>query len=116
MGEALMDIVSLLLSRKYVDESLQGVGALKGKSAYEIAKDYGFIGSEEEWLKSLHGITPHIGANGNWYFGDIDSGIKASPDLEDYATKSYVQKTIENINVNYNMVALTYQEILDICK
>lgn len=23
------------------------------------------------------GITPHIGANGNWYIGETDTGVKA---------------------------------------
>lgn len=31
------------------------------------------------------GITPHIGANGNWYIGEIDTGVKAQgKDGEDY--------------------------------
>lgn len=30
-------------------------GAMRGKSAYEVAVDNGFEGSEEEWLNSLHG-------------------------------------------------------------
>ena len=24
------------------------------------------------------GTTPHIGANGNWYIGDTDTGVKAA--------------------------------------
>jgi hypothetical protein len=32
-----MDITSYLLAKKYVSETLAGVGALKGKSAYEVA-------------------------------------------------------------------------------
>ena len=35
-----MDIVSHILSKKYIEDSLQGAGALKGKSAYEIADFY----------------------------------------------------------------------------
>lgn len=31
------------------------VGSIHGKSAYEIAVENGFIGTEEEWLESLHG-------------------------------------------------------------
>lgn len=31
----------------------QGIEGLQGKSAYELAVDTGFIGSEEEWLDSL---------------------------------------------------------------
>jgi hypothetical protein len=48
-----MDIVSYILSKKYVEDSLAGAGALKGKSAYEIAFENGFIGGPAEWLASL---------------------------------------------------------------
>jgi hypothetical protein len=47
-----------------------------GKSAYVLAVQNGFKGSEEEWLASLKGdpgITPHIGENGNWWLGDEDT-------------------------------------------
>lgn len=33
----------------------------KGKSAYDIAKDNGFIGTEQEWLDSLKGKTFEVG-------------------------------------------------------
>ena len=64
-----------------------------GKSAYEIAQENGFEGTESEWLESLKGMdgtdgtdgekgekgdkgdTPYIGENGNWWYGDEDSGI-----------------------------------------
>lgn len=51
------------------------------KSAYEIAVDNGFNGTVEEWLESLkgqNGISPHIGENGNWFIGDIDTEIAAA--------------------------------------
>ena len=75
-----MDITSYILAKKYVDATLSGAGALQGQSAYDIAVKNGFKGSEEEWLKSLEGITPHIGENGNWYLDDIDTGVLAAPD------------------------------------
>ena len=61
----------------------------RGKSAYEIAKENGFNGTETEWLASLkgepgaagangkdgeNGKTPYIGDNGNWYIGADDTG------------------------------------------
>ena len=49
-----------------------------GKSAYEIAVENGFQGTVEEWLNSLKGITPHIGENGNWFIGDVDTHVPAS--------------------------------------
>ena len=35
-----------------------------GKSAYEIAVEYGFVGTEAEWLKSLKGVDGKDGVNG----------------------------------------------------
>lgn len=61
----------------------------RGKSAYEIAKENGFDGTEAEWLASLKGATgaagangkdgengktPYVGENGNWYIGMDDTG------------------------------------------
>lgn len=72
-----------------------GESGADGKSAYQIAIDNGFVGSQSEWLASLKGatgasgapgkdgasgspgadgITPTIGANGNWYLGSTDTG------------------------------------------
>lgn len=38
---------------------------LDGKSAYELAIDNGFVGTEEEWLASLKGDTGETGAKGD---------------------------------------------------
>ena len=72
-----------------------GSGAA-GKSAYEIAVDNGFVGTETEWLEGLkgadgadgkdgtngkngeNGITPHIDSTTkNWHIGAVDTGILA---------------------------------------
>ena len=98
-----MDITSYILAKKYIDATLSGAGALQGQSAYDIAVKNGFEGSEEEWLKSLEGITPHIGENGNWHLGDVDTGVLAAPDLDGYFSKA-------------NLIALSKEEILNICK
>ena len=98
-----MDITSYILAKRYVDDTLSGIGALQGKSAYDIAVANGFNGSEQEWLKSLEGITPHIGENGNWFLGDQDMGVVAAPDLGGYLSEA-------------NLIALSHNEILEICK
>lgn len=98
-----MDITSYILAKKYIDATLSGAGALKGDSAYDIAVKNGFQGTESEWLKSLEGITPHIGENGNWFLGDQDMGVIAAPDLGGYLSEA-------------NLVALSQEEILEICK
>jgi hypothetical protein len=98
-----MDITSYILAKKYVDAALSNAGALKGESAYDIAVKNGFEGTEFEWLKSLEGITPHIGENGHWFLGDQDMGVTAAPDLSGYLSEA-------------NLIALSQDEILEICK
>jgi len=52
------DLYTQLLKR--IEDAEHG---LDGKSAYQIAVDHGYIGTEEEWLASLHGkdgITPDM--------------------------------------------------------
>ena len=90
-----MDFFTIALLKHYISESIATLE--NGKSAYEIAVDNGFPGSETEWLKSLEGTSPHIGDNNHWFIGDEDTGISATPDYEE-------------------MVALTTEEILEICK
>lgn len=74
----MFDTITYILAKKYVDDTLSGSGALHGKSAYEIAVENGFTGTETEWLESLNGTSPYIGDNGNWFIGDIDTGISAT--------------------------------------
>lgn len=92
-----MDIITYILSKRYIDDSLAGAGAVKGKSAYEIACDNGFKGTPTEWLESLKGDTPTIGPDGTWVIGDFDTGIVASPNLAGYTTEDYVNEQINNI-------------------
>lgn len=59
---------ALAVSKKYTEDSLEGAGALKGdpgKSAYEVAVDEGYSGTEEEWLASLVGPQGEKGADGD---------------------------------------------------
>lgn len=77
------------------DAGAPGESGADGKSAYQIAIDNGFVGSQSEWLASLKGatgasgapgkdgasgspgadgITPTIGTNGNWFLGTTDTG------------------------------------------
>ena len=77
------------LQEKYDNGELGGGGGsgTAGKSAYEIAVDNGFVGTETEWLESLkgsdgdkgdNGTTPHIDeTTKNWFIGDVDTGISA---------------------------------------
>ena len=95
-----MDIISYILSKRYIDDTLAGAGALQGKSAYDIAVENGFIGTEEEWLNSL---SPTIDENGHWIINNTDTGIIASPDLSGYYDE-------------LNLIPISEEEILNICK
>ena len=82
-----MDLITYALCKKYIKASLAGAGAIKGedgKSAYEIAVENGYSGSEQEWISSLAGLpgeTPYIGTNGNWFLGAVDTGVAATPSM-----------------------------------
>lgn len=45
-------------------DGLDGADGVDGKSAYDIAVDNGFVGTEVEWLESLKGADGPNGANG----------------------------------------------------
>lgn len=96
-----MDFTLYALLKTYIEQSVENIA---GKSAYEIAVDNGFIGTEQDWLKSLQGETPYIGENGNWFVGSLDTGVSASPNIEDI----YYSRE--------DLIALKEEEILEICK
>ena len=52
----------------------QGQNGKDGKSAYEIAVEHGFTGTEEEWLAALQGATGAQGEKGDK--GDTGVGIE----------------------------------------
>ena len=67
MAIDLLGYEALALSKKYTKETVMGAGAIKGKdgkSAYQIAVDKGFVGTEEEWLASLQGEPGEPGPQG----------------------------------------------------
>ena len=104
-----MDFTLYALLKAYVKQSIENIeGFEAGKSAYEIALDNGFEGSEQEWLKSLQGETPYIGENGNWFVGTLDTGVSATPKIEDVDLEQYYSKE--------DLIALSKEEILEICK
>lgn len=42
-------------------------------------------------LKGTDGTTPHIGANGNWFFGETDTGVKAAAEAATHETAGIVK-------------------------
>lgn len=53
-------------------DGLDGTNGQNGLSAYEIAKNGGFIGTEEDWLKSLKGEQGEKGQNGKTPVKGVD--------------------------------------------
>ena len=49
-----MTDINLKIVKEYVDKKV--AGTLTGKSAYQIAVDNGFVGTEQEWLESLKSV------------------------------------------------------------
>lgn len=72
------------------------ITAENGKSAYEIAVEHGFEGTEQEWLETFtHGAdgkTPYI-KDGNWWIGDTDTGVKAEGKKGDTYTLTETDQT-----------------------
>ena len=77
-----LDLVAYKASKKYVDDTLIGAGALKGekgdpgavgKSSYDIAVDNGFIGTETEWLESLKATDGKDGVTPNLTIGTVET-------------------------------------------
>ena len=68
-----------------LDKLKDAVTVVNGKSAYELAVDHGFIGSEEEWLKSIGSSADLKAIAGNYVV--IDAGwsgnslVPTNPDL-----------------------------------
>ena len=63
-GYATEDFVRETISRIEIDGDIIGMPGENGKSAFEIAVDNGFEGTEEEWLESLKGPQGEMGPQG----------------------------------------------------
>lgn len=67
----------------------------RGASAYEVAVANGFVGTETEWIESLHGRTPQRGID-YWTAADIEQ-IK-----EEFRNQmeSEIRKAIIDLNLD----------------
>lgn len=78
-----------------------------GKSAYELAVDHGFEGSEEEWLESLKGKDGVDGVDGKntVYVGSgempEDCNVQIDPDGDALTLQDIVNDVIASLPV-YN--------------
>lgn len=76
-------------------DGLDGTNGQNGLSAYEIAKNGGFIGTEEDWLKSLKGEQGEKGQNGADGIGITNSEINKNGEL----VITYSNNTVDNLGV-----------------
>ena len=100
----IIDLVTLALAKKYTEATIAGAGGIKGedgKSAYQIAVENGFIGTESEWLASLKGEK---GADGKNYQVEIIESTETTIELQ--PNKFYKFGEVTELN-------LTLAEITD---
>lgn len=119
-----MDIITYALCKKQISDALMGAGALIGKSAYQIAVENGFKGSEKDWLLSLkgeQGYTPYIGENGNWFINGEDTNISASGGVKISSKKDTQEiiideenKTISSMINGVSTIVANYSDITPI--
>lgn len=87
-----------------------GADGIEGKSAYQIAADNGFEGTEQEWIESLKGqkgdsgITPIIDPKTkHWLIGETDTGVSAEVKITDELGQNFVTKS--EFNELYTMIS-----------
>ena len=75
-----------------------GTGGVSGKSAYELAQDSGFVGTQSEWLASLKGDQGSAGAQGSQGVkGDKgDTGVQGLQGLKGDQGLSAYQVAVNN--------------------
>ena len=98
------DLYTQLL--KKISEIQAGIDGKDGLSAYEIAKENGFVGTVSEWLESLKGADGQPGKDGvdgkNGIDGrdgkdGVDGVDGVTPDMSQYPTTSAVELIIQKI-------------------
>ena len=109
------DLYTQLL--KKISEIQAGIDGKDGLSAYEIAKENGFVGTVAEWLESLKGADGLPGKDGVNGKNGVDGkdgkdgkdgrdGVDGiTPDMSEYPKKSYVDD--ELLAIRESMIPLT---------
>lgn len=94
------DLYTQLLQK--ISEIQAGVDGKDGLSAYELAKENGFVGTLAEWLESLKGADGCDGIDGK---DGADGKDGVTPDMSEYATKKNLEDEI--LSVREAMIPLT---------
>lgn len=76
----------LALLRGETDSKLANVTTTAGKSAYQLAVDNGFVGTQQQWLDSLKGAPGQPGASG----AQLAGIYLATDDIPNYPVGTYI--------------------------
>ena len=84
-------------------DGLDGADGVDGKSAYDIAVDNGFVGTEVEWLASLHGNDGKDGKDGNgaYYRWEFVEGTIYPCKRFNVSTNALQDGSTSNVCVHY---------------
>lgn len=119
-----MDLVTLAVAKKLAESGL-GIPGQDGKSAYEIAIENGFKGTEKEWLASLEGmdgfspiIVENESNNDITYKLDITTktgtvttpNLKGADGVDGSVTPEQVQNAVEDYFEKNPIASLTPEE------
>ena len=89
------DLYTQLLQK--ISEIQAGADGKDGLSAYELAKENGFVGTVSEWLESLKGADGLPGKDGIDGKNGTDGKDGETPDMSDYPPTSAVELMIQKI-------------------
>lgn len=98
----IIDLVTLALAKNYTEAAVAGAGGIKGedgKSAYEIAVENGFVGTESEWLESLVGAKGDPGTAGKNYQVDTIESTETTVELQ--PNKFYKFGEVTELNLSF---------------
>ena len=90
-----------------------GSSGTNGKSAYEIAKDNGFKGSEQEWLASLKGEAGKNGSNGSNGSNGVSVDTAAIKKSINDALSAASAKSEKDINAKLSSASAKQQKDID---
>ena len=69
-----------------------------------------WVVKEKCTLRGTDGITPHIGANGNWFLGETDTGVKAAAEAATHETAGIVKPSAD-FDITEDGTLSLYKEI-----
>ena len=93
---------------EFEDLVLRGLKGIDGKSAYQLAKDGGYEGTEEEWIASLEGASAYEIAQLHGYEGTEEEWIASlkGDSVPAGGTTGQILKKDSNVDFDYSWVTL----------